>query len=69
MLLQSVAGLLKGKSNCHTREPIPAWNTVKVVRTKPTADLVNRTISLMIHDEEARLNMPAFLEKFTSSCA
>ena len=59
-LLQSVAGLLKGKSNCqHTREPIRAWNTVKVVRTNPTAELVNRTISLMIHDEEAHLNMPS----------
>ena len=48
-LLRSLAGLLKGVSNCqHTREPIPAWNTVKVVRTKPTAELVNSTISLMI---------------------
>ena len=63
-LLQQVvaklAGLLKGVSNCqHTREPIPAWNTVKVVRTKPTAELVNSTIFLMIHDDGAHLNMPS----------
>ena len=58
-LLKGVAGLLKGMSNCqHTREPIPAWNTVRVVRTKPTASLVNSTTSLMIHDEAAHLNMP-----------
>ena len=41
------------------REPIPAWNTVKVVRTNPTAELVAKTISLMIHDEESHLNMPS----------
>ena len=59
-LLRSLGGLLKGASNCqHTREPIPAWNIVKVVRTKPTAELVNSTISLMSHDEEAHLNMPS----------
>ena len=58
-LLQGVSGLLTGASNCHhTREPIPAWNVIKVVRTKPTAELVGSTISLMIHDEEAHLNMP-----------
>ena len=39
-LLKSLAGLLTGESNCSlTREPIPAWNTVKVVRTNPTAEL------------------------------
>ena len=58
-LLQSLCGLLKGASNCqHTREPFPAWNIVQMVRTKPTAELVNNTISLMSHDEEAHLNMP-----------
>ena len=58
-LFQGLCGLLKGASNCqHTREPIPAWNIVKVVRTKPTAELVNNTISLMSHDEDAHLNMP-----------
>ena len=47
-------GLLKGASDCQlTREPIPAWSVVNVVRTKPTADLVGKTISLMIHDEDA----------------
>ena len=59
-LLKSLAGLLDGKSSCPlTREPIPAWNTVKVVRTKPTAELVAKTTSLMAHDEESRLNMPS----------
>ena len=58
-LLKGVAGLLKGRSNCQrTREPIPAWNTVRVVRTKSTAQLVSSTTSLMIHDEAAHLNMP-----------
>ena len=59
-LLKSLAGLLNGNSNCPlTREPIPAWSTVKVVRSKPTAELVAKTTSLMAHDEESRLNMPS----------
>ena len=59
-LLKSLAGLLNGQSTCPlTREPIPAWSTVKVVRTNPTAELVAKTTSLMIHDEESRLNMPS----------
>ena len=31
---------------------------MRVVRTKPTANLVRSTTSLMIHDEAAQLNMP-----------
>ena len=58
-LFQSLCGLLKGASNCQlTREPIPAWNIVKVVRTKPTAELVRKTVSLMSHEEGAHTNMP-----------
>ena len=58
-LLNSIAGLLQGSSNCPlNREPIPAWSVVKVVRTKPTAELVAKTTLLMVHDETARLNMP-----------
>ena len=58
-LFQGLCGLLKGASNCQlTREPIPAWNIVKVVRTKPTAELVNKTVSLMSHEEGAHINMP-----------
>ena len=58
-LFQGLCGLLKGASNCQlTREPIPAWNIVKVVRTKPTAELVSKTISLMSHEEGAHINMP-----------
>ena len=55
-LLKSIAGLLRGDSNCPlTREPIPAWSAAKVVRTKTTAELVAKTTSLMIHDANARL--------------
>ena len=58
-LFQGLCGLLKGASSCQlTREPIPAWNIVKVVRTKSTAELVSKTISLMSHDEDAHINMP-----------
>ena len=43
-LFQSLAGLLKGASNCQlSREPVPAWNVVKVVRTQSTTDLVSKT--------------------------
>ena len=59
-LYKSLAGLLTGESSCLlTREPIPAWNTVKVVRTNPTAELVARTISLVIHDPNSHLNVPS----------
>ena len=58
-LFQDLCGLLKGASNCQLpREPIPAWNIVKVVRTKPTAELVHKTVSLMSHGEGAHINMP-----------
>ena len=58
-LFQGLCGLLKGASNCQlTREPIPSWNIVKVVRTKPTAELVKKTTSLMSHEEGAHINMP-----------
>ena len=58
-LFQSLAGLLTGASNSQlTREPIPAWNVVKVVRTKSTSALVGSTTDLMIHDGDAHLNMP-----------
>ena len=58
-LFQGLAGLLTGASNCPlTREPIPAWNVVKVVRTKPTYALVGSTTTLMIHNSDAHLNAP-----------
>ena len=31
---------------------------MKVVRTKPTAELVRKTVSLMSHGEGAHINMP-----------
>ena len=34
---------------------------MKVVRTKPTAELVNKTVSLMSHEEGAHINMPCAL--------
>ena len=43
-LLRSLGGLLKGASNCElTREPIPVWNLVRVVRTNPDPELVRQT--------------------------
>ena len=59
-MFKSLAGLLTSESSCPlTREPIPAWNTVKVVRTNPTAELVARTISLVSHDTDSHLNVPS----------
>ena len=52
-LLRSLGGLLKGASNCElTREPIPVWNMVRVVRTKPDAELVRQTTVLMNDTDE-----------------
>ena len=43
-LLRSLGGLLRGASDCElTRELIPEWNLVKVVKTKPDADLVRQS--------------------------
>ena len=59
-MLKSLAGLLTNESSCPlTREPIPAWNTVKVVRANPTAELVAKTISLVSYDENSHLNVPS----------
>ena len=58
-ILKSLAGLLTNESSCPlTREPIPAWNIVKVVRANPTAELVANTISLVSHDD-SHLNVPS----------
>ena len=60
MTLKSMAGLLTNESSCPlTREPIPSWNTVKVVRANPTAELVAKTIHIVSHDSESHLNMPS----------
>ena len=59
-LYQSVGGLLKGASSCElTREPIPIWNLVRVVRTKPDAELVRQTTALMSGADEISINMPS----------
>ena len=59
-LLRSLGGLLRGASDCElTREPIPTWNLVRVVRTNPDADLVRQTTTLMGSDEDISINMPS----------
>ena len=47
-------------SDCElTREPIPVWNLVRVVRSNPDADLVRQTTTLMGSDEDISINMPS----------
>ena len=47
-------------SNCElTREPIPVWNLVRVVRTNPDADLVRQTTTLMGSADDISINMPS----------
>ena len=59
-LLRSLGGLLRRASDCElTREPIPVWNLVRVVRTNPDADLVRQTTTLMGSDEDISINMPS----------
>ena len=59
-LLRSLGGLLRGASDCElTREPIPVWNLVKVVKNKPDADMVRQTTTLMGSDEDISINMPS----------
>ena len=59
-LLRSLGGLLKGASDCElTREPIPTWNLVKIVRTNPDADMVRQTTALLDSDENISINLPS----------
>ena len=58
-LYQSLGGLLKGASSCDlTREPIPVWNLVRVLRAMPDAELVRQTITLMDGNGGDSINMP-----------
>ena len=58
-LYQSLSGLLKGASSCElTGEPIPVWNLVRVLRTKPDAELVRQTTALMIGTDGLVIDMP-----------
>ena len=41
-----------------TREPIPAWNLVRVLRTMPDAELVRQTTTLVDGIDGASINMP-----------
>ena len=51
---------MRGASDCElTREPIPTWNLVKVVRSKPDAELVRQTTAFMGSDEDISINMPS----------
>ena len=59
-LYQSLSGPLKGASSCDLiREPIPVWNLVRVLRTKPDAELVRQTTALMDGDGGISINMPS----------
>ena len=59
-LLRSLGGLLKGASDCElTREPIPPWKLVKIVRTNPDADMVRQTTTLLDSDENISINLPS----------
>ena len=59
-LLRTLGGLLKGASDCElTREPIPTWNLVKIVRTNPDADKVRQTTALLGSDENISINLPS----------
>ena len=59
-LLRSLGGLLKGASDCKlTREPIPAWNPVKIVRTNCDADRVRQAIAFLCSDGNISINLPS----------
>ena len=59
-LLRSLGGLLKGASDCKlTREPIPVWNIVKIVRTNPDADRVRKTTAFLCSDGSVSINLPS----------
>ena len=59
-LLRSLGGLLKGESDCQlTREPIPVWNLVKIVRMNSDADRVRRTIAFVCSDGNISINLPS----------
>ena len=59
-LLRSLGGLLKGASDCKlTREPIPVWNIVKIVRTNPDADRVRKTVAFLCNDGSVSINLPS----------
>ena len=59
-LLRILDGLLRGASDCElTREPLPTWNLVKVVRGKPDAEMVRQTTALLGSDENISINLPS----------
>ena len=58
-LFQGLSGLLNGASNCTlTREPIPVWNLVCVLRMQANAELVQKTTVLMDGKSGISINMP-----------
>ena len=51
---------MRGASDCKlTREPLPIWYLVKVVRSKPDAEMVRQTTALLGSDENISINMPS----------
>ena len=58
-LYQSLGGLLEEASSCDlTREPIPVWNLVRVLRTLPDAELLRQTTTLIDANDGVSINMP-----------
>ena len=58
-LFQSLSGLLTRTSDCTlTREPIPVWNLVRVLRMSASADLLRQTTMLMDGKDEISINTP-----------
>ena len=58
--VRSLGGLLNGASDCElTLEPLPTWNLVKVVRSKPDAEMVRQTTALLGSDENISINLPS----------
>ena len=44
----------------HTdKEPLPAWDLVKIVRNQPDADMVRKTVALLGSDENISINLPS----------
>ena len=59
-LLKSIGGLLKGESDCMlTREPIPDWNLVKIVKMNSDAERVKRAIAFLCSDGNISVNWPS----------
>ena len=58
-LLQSLSGLLTNTSDITlTREPIPVWNLVRVIRLRDSAEAVQQMTRTMDGKDDMSINMP-----------